>query len=411
MDILQQVQALQFSDRKQAEDLLTQFLRQVYPEEIAQIELRPLAISLNSFNGFLTLANGKRYFFKTHTEADTVISEYYNAHQLSETGYPVIKPLFSSTTVGQQLLIYDVIEDESVFDLAWQIECGSSAALDELTLAQHDSDQHLLDLYYHSIEFQSAENALHSPIHQLFYHRLTGGRLERFYDRNNKMVLPNKTYTLDEVRSTNWIINGQVYRDNLDRLIQEAINVLHPKQSGITVVGHGDAHNGNVFFQKRKQSTKLIYFDPAFAGRHNPLLDLVKPLFHNVFAMWMYFPHQKRDTTQIDFRDKNGTWIVEYNYQLHPVRNMFLESKTTYVLIPLLKHLQKNGWLPSNWRRYLKLALFCCPFLTMNLADNLKFPPEISLLGLAMAIEMGAESSEHTSGIDGLLNVVADQLT
>ena len=29
----------------------------------------------------------------------------------------------------------------------------------------------------------------------------------------------------------------------------------------------------------------------------------------------------------------------------------------------------------------------------MNLTDGGKFPPEISLLGLAMAVEMGAESS------------------
>ena len=36
------------------------------------------------------------------------------------------------------------------------------------------------------------------------------------------------------------------------------------------------------------------------------------------------------------------------------------------------------------------MALFCCPFLTMNLSDTNKFPPAITLLGLAMSVEMGS---------------------
>jgi hypothetical protein len=50
--------------------------------------------------------------------------------------------------------------------------------------------------------------------------------------------------------------------------------------------------------------------------------------------------------------------------------------------------------------------LFCCPFLTLNLADEERFPPEIALLGLAMAVEMGAESAGERSLIDRTLDEV-----
>ncbi len=57
------------------------------------VELRPLAVSLNSFNGFMTVRDGaagsRRYFFKTHIESDGVIDEYYHAALLAEAGYPV----------------------------------------------------------------------------------------------------------------------------------------------------------------------------------------------------------------------------------------------------------------------------------------------------------------------------------
>jgi hypothetical protein len=46
----------------------------------------------------------------------------------------------------------------------------------------------------------------------------------------------------------------------------------------------------------------------------------------------------------------------------------------------------------------------------MNLADREKFPPEISLLGLAMAVEMGGDSAGVRSRIDEVLDDVEQAL-
>lgn len=407
-DILQKIRDMQHSNRQGAEVLLLSFIRDNFPLDVVALQLTPLAVSLNSFNGLMTLADGSSRFFKTHTETDTVINEYYNAEMLAQAGYHVIQPVFKSTEPGKQLLVYDVIEDESVFDVAWRIETtGDTALQQQLSAAQATADDELLHLYRRTLTTQSAQDAAKAPIHQLFYHRLTAGRLERFYGGDTSIVLPNGEYAIADVRQVKWVINGQQhYSESLDDIIHRAIRLLNPAQADISVIGHGDAHNGNVFFRKNDDPPSLLYFDPAFAGRHHPLLDLTKPLFHNVFAMWMYFAQEKNESTRIYLGQHSNTWYVKYQYDLPPVRLMFLRSKVERVLIPILQDLKQHGQLREDWRAYLKAALFCCPFLTMNLTDSSKFPPEISLLGLAMAVEMGAESSGQRSLIDGTLDEV-----
>lgn len=409
-DTLQQIRDLQFTDKNGAEALLLSFIQDNFPLDVVSLELTPLAVSLNSFNGFMTFTDGQRQFFKTHTETDTVIDEYYNAGMLSNLGYPIIQPIFKSTEPGKQLLVYEVIQDKSVFDVAWTIEIEDDSDLPALTLAQNRADDELLKFYHQSLTTQSAENATKSPVHQLFYHRLTGGRLDRFYGDGTSVILPDDTHTMQEVRQVNWVINGQEYTESLEDIIQRAINLLNPARADVAVIGHGDAHNGNVFFQKEKTPPDLLYFDPAFAGTHHPLLDLTKPLFHNVFAMWMYYPEEKRDSTSISLKIESDTWYVDYDYNLPEVRHMFLRSKVGRTLIPVLKHLKSSNQLREDWRSYLKASLFCCPLLTMNLADNDKFPPEISLLGLAMAIEMGSESQNQRSLIDSVLDEVENMI-
>ncbi len=414
-DLLQRIQTLQFENKEKAEALLKSFLHEVYSPEVVKVELRPLAVSLNSFNGYITLSNGKQLFFKTHTEPDTVISEYYNAGRLADAGYPIIRPIFTSTDVGKQLLIYEVINSVSVFDVAWAIECGDSSQFADLAKAQQLADKQLFDLYVASLSHQKANENSKSPIHQLFYHRLTGGRLSRFYGQtesgeDTRIKLPGASYSIDVVRNVRWVINNQVYEETVEQIIQRAIELLNPKVDGMSIIGHGDAHNGNVFFRPETEPPSLLYFDPAFAGRHSPLLDLTKPLFHNVFAMWMYFPQITRDILHIQMEKRGEVFYIQHDYALHPIRNVFLESKLKHVVIPLLRKLYVDQLLPDNWREYLKAALFCCPFLTMNLADPQKFPPEISLLGLAMSVEMGSESKNKRSRIDQVLDTIAAKI-
>lgn len=401
-ELLYDIQRLQFSDRSQAESLLLSFIRQQFELDVVRVELRPLAVSLNSFNGFITLADSTRLFFKSHVESGAILNEYYNASELAACGYPMIQPLFQSTEAGRQLLIYEMVSDPTVFDVAWQIEQGDVNFLPTLTRLQNESDDLLFQLYQKTFEPQTAEAAARSSVHQLFYHRLTGERLNRFYADTIPIQLPDATYSMGEIRSCRWIINGIEYGETLNNLIDSATKLLQPGQSGPSILGHGDAHNGNVFMR----TEGLVYFDPAFAGRHHPLLDLTKPLFHNVYAMWMYYPHEKAAQTHIKIKH-TGNWIeVEHNYQVPHIRQMFLKSKVERVLKPIISLLNEQGMLRPDWTDYLKAALFCCPLLTMPLTNHNRFPPSISLLGLSMAIIMGGKGISRASELDQQLQSI-----
>lgn len=407
-DILQRIRDLQFTNKEQAESLLLAFFRDVLQLPAQSILLTPHAVSLNSFNGIVTFEDGRRQFFKSHTEADTIIGEYYRGELLAEAGYPVIQPVFRSTDPGKQLLIYELVEDSSVFDIAWEIEKGNPSKFDTLQDAQYKADDALFKLYQKTLHWQSAAEAATAPVHQLFYHRLTGGRLDRFYSpreqdgRDRHIELPDQKLPLKTILSANWTINSRRFSDSLSDLINRAIELLNPAQAGPAITGHGDAHNGNVFLRSGSPPS-VLYFDPAFAGRHHPLLDLTKPLFHNVFAMWMYYPQDLQERIDIEWEFKDNEIIITYQEQIPEIRQMFFNSKFERVLIPTLRILKENNWLRADWREYLKAALFCCPLLTMNLGDAARFPPEISLLGLAMSVEMGAKSLSQDTMVDQAL--------
>ena len=144
--------------------------------------------------------------------------------------------------------------------------------------AQNRSDDRLLQHYQNTLIWQTAEEAAQSPVHQLFHHRLVRGRLMRFYgdiahaSSDIPIQLPGMTSTMGEVAGVKWVINGQQYEETLADIVSRANKLLEPAQEGSAVIGHGDAHNGNVFLKEHPQPPTLLYFDPAFAGHHHPLL-------------------------------------------------------------------------------------------------------------------------------------------
>jgi hypothetical protein len=392
--ILQEIQALQFHDIPAASQRMLEFIRQSdLPFEPVEVTVRPLAVSLNSINGFITTATGQKLFFKTHIEPQSIISEYYNSAILAEAKYPVIQPLFGATEYGKQLLIYDYFDAPSLFDVLRAIETGQRDDGARVVMIQEEADRELAQIYHNTLQPLSAKNHAASPIHQLFYHRLVGGRYASFYE-HQPVALPGQSMAFEELAGWRWRINGVEYRDSIKEIVARAVRILNPaSRDAWSIVGHGDAHNGNVFLA----GDKLVYFDPAFAGRHDFLLDLTKPLFHNVFATWMYFPQAVAEQLRIEWQLRDGVIEVTHDFQPIPERMATLRSKLRSVLRPIVQELGDK--LAPDWQDYLKAALFCCPFLTMNLRDPAKFPPAITLLGLSLAVEMGSYSIGAARGV------------
>ena len=399
MDDLVTIQRMQFSERNKAEMLLRRWFLLHMDLLVESVILTPKAVSLNSFNGVYR-ANGKEYFFKTHVEEQGIVEEYYHAELLYNAGYNIVRPLRTIHQKGQQMVIYPVVHSPVMFDLMRAVELGSIELADEplLVAAEKRECERLLTIYRDTLAKNSVEEHAQAPIHQLFWHRLTGGRLKNFYaekmfpfpvseQANEKYTPPGLLF--EDLLRYRWIINGVEVSGplpTLGQLIERAKVVLHPARAAMTVIGHGDAHFGNVFLEDR---ARYQYFDPAFAGRHDPILDIVKPFFHNVYATWMYFPQQVAQDLSCSVTLHQDTISVEHNYVVSPVRQALLNTKREYLLRPLVSLLKEQGALAENWAEVMRLALMCCPLLTVNLLDSEKRSAAICWLGLTQVMQMG----------------------
>ncbi len=457
MLLLTEIQKRQFSDKAGAELELLLFLKENEDSAIAKVELQPKPESLNSLNGFVTYASGERYFFKTHTEENEKVSEYYNAEELARAGYPVITSKQITQKVGKQIVLYQIITYPTLFDLmkveedkalndtrsetnastgsktnvATESKTNSamgSKAIDattsetiaataavnfanKLLAGQIQLDKTVFDIYAKTLSHSSKEEQSKAPIHQLFSHRLADdGRVGLFYKRKS-IQLGSEVVPFETLAKMNWTINGVDYSESISQLIDRSRNDLAPRQ-GPAIAGHGDAHNGNIFVDLEK--SKFYMFDPAFAGRHHPLLDLTKPLFHNVFARWMYYPEQVIHEFDLKFDLHGDRIVIEHSFKPSVLRLGHLKTRVDNVLRPTVALLNGTGDFDDSWRSFVRSALFCCPFLTVNLfaeyvpngtlSERYKLP--IKLLGLAMAVELGAMAHKGSNQLTDIIDEV-----
>jgi len=418
MSLLTDIQKLQFSDKQKAEGDLLTFLKQNEDESIDQVELTPKPQSLNSINGFITYKNGERLFFKTHTEENEQLSEYYNADVLSKAGYPIFQIRQVTHRPGRQIALYEVISLPTLFDLLkseedeFLVRGEFSKTTSALLRAQEKYDKSVAEIYRTTLTTMDVEKDKSAPVHQLFSHRLAAdGRVGIFYTPNS-LNLGDKQLTFDALAKKRWVINGVEYSETLAEIIDRSRRLLQPN-GGPAIIGHGDAHNGNLFVDI--ESETFYMFDPAFAGLHNVLIDMTKPTFHNIFARWMYYPEQVEKEFELKYKITADAIVIDHTFHPSKLRLAFLSLRKKHVLDPTIKMLAEKNSLPSNWQEFFRSSLFCCPFLTVNLLAQHKangslaerYGLPIKLLGLSMAVQFGALQHRNANSlsdvIDGLL--------
>ena len=365
--------------------------------------------SLNSLNGRVTLRDGGQLFFKYHNEEgeDKTIEEYYNAELLRESGYRVDVPVYACGEPGRQILFYALRSDLRLADACREIE--ERQAWDEmapLIEAQREYDQQGLAGALRTLIAGDLAAVCKEPVHQLFHHRVVGdgaepgfgGRVERFYV-GKTFNFPGVEVPWDQLKDLHWTINGVRYRRTLGELFHAAGARLNPERladHGV-VTAHGDAHNANVWYETPADAApQLVSFDPAFAGRQIPaLLAEIKATFHNIFAhpLWLYEPERVAGEYEVRVRVEGDVFHVEHDWQLTPLRHGFLDSKRDLYWRPLLGALRERGLLPEDWEQVVRLALFCCPTLVLDLREGggSGHTAHSSALGLAMAVMCGSE--------------------
>ena len=90
---------------------------------------------------------------------------------------------------------------------------------------------------------------------------------------------------------------------------------------------------------------------------------------------------------------------VDYNWsieKLSPLRLQILDIYKREVWKPLIQELADRKLLPPYWKDYIRAALFCCPFLVMDLIDGSKYSPAQTVLALSKCVELGSKTGEDT---------------
>ncbi len=402
---------------EEAQIALKKLLFEIFPYlHIEKVEIKQSQLSLNSVNGFITLHGAKELFFKFHTEENEILEEYYSSELLAKYHLPIVKPLYISRVPGKQILIYEKINNPTCFALLDGYERGEIGEIfeEKFLNAQKKLDKKLYNVAINTL--QIVDNLVYdeSRLLQLFYRRLKvkngTARVDEFY-QNKDINLPDGTLiNFEELKKYKWVINDRKYESSLEDLILSATEVLDPfKYDKVPVcVGHGDDHYGNIFAFEENGKYEFKLFDPAFAEDiQHVLLTQVKATFHNIFAhpFWLYNPERLEKDLKIEFDldEENKILKINHNWDLkeNSIRTKLLNVKIENFWKPLITELEKrNPPYPPLSRGqdcliFIKRALFCCPFLCLNLINLDKeksavfYTPKTSLLALSKAVEMG----------------------
>ncbi|WP_413283000.1 hypothetical protein [Vibrio sp. MA40-2] len=390
-------------------------ISQITGVEVKQLTINRDQYSLNSLNGIVSLIDSSDYFFKYHHEEgeEHSIEEYYRAELLKQHGFPVDVPVFACKEPGRQILLYTKRDEQRLADVCRTIEMQKDwANMAPVIEAQVAFDKLVLGKTLNSYRVGTKTQVNSEAIHQLFYRRLVdkvnpvgfGGRVAKFYV-GKTFALGSVVLDWDTFANAKWQINGIDYPHTIFELFQQASNVLDPinlANHGV-VTAHGDAHNANVWFEQSDKPS-LSMFDPAFAGEYIPaLLSEIKATFHNIFAhpYWLYEPKEVESNYDINvyFNDETSTIHINHNWDLTPLRQSFLDSKMTHYWKPLIQFLADKNALPAHWKEIIRLGLFCCPTLVMNLrasADNSNTAYS-SALGFALAVSLASSNDAGLS--------------
>lgn len=392
-----------------AEALLADLLRDLFGVDARDLAINHDQYSLNSLNGFFE-ADGKPYFFKFHQEEneEEMSGEYYRADILAKAGLPVDQPLMMSTLPGEQILVYRRRTDPRFSDALRTLDGLHDEQMARQAVdAERRLNETVLSVYLRTLHPVTPDEVMKEPVHRLFRDRLVtapkgiypGGRLESFYV-DKAFDFPGVTLSWDSLSKARFVINGIEYRETLGQLFDAAHERLNPVRLADSggVTAHGDAHNANVWFERREGRASLSFFDPAFAGEHIPtLLAEVKTTFHNILAhpYWLYDPALAEQKFKATAKYENGRLFADFDWKLTPVRKALLETKAEAMWKPLLAALKQRDMLPGDWRKVVRLGLFLCPTLVMNLrAGATSHNPTSSLIGLSVAMMVGSEPDE-----------------
>ncbi|MFA6136441.1 MAG: hypothetical protein WC705_03775, partial [Candidatus Paceibacterota bacterium] len=339
--------------------------------------------SSNSNFGVALFENGKKAFFKEMLNDARFQAEISGFVSVSSYFPNLQEPIFTDPKVN--LISYpwyqgDILArkrlmpiDKDSFDFFVELELRKSEDIMNAYInSSHDILRGLV----------TEERISSSRIHELYYDRLVGERLGKFYG-NFKVQIGEDEVPFSDILHLIPIINGKRYKP-LVELIQQATEVLNPAKLNkeLIVCGLGDAHSGNVMCENNPN--EYLYIDYEFSGFHSPYLDIAKSLY-NDFSFNLFYADKKPLSPEISVSVKRDgdLIIINHNYVPDDLSRYILKAKIEGIIKPFHNALLLNE--DDNWWKILGSAMLCCGLLTRNLSLFSDIP---FWLNLSNTIEM-----------------------
>src|SRR5207245_3973156 len=118
------------------------------------------------------------------------------------------------------------------FDLVRAVEMGNAGniSMETLVSAETRECERLLNIYQATLARATSEENAAAPIHQLFWHRISGGRFSNYYPgKFVRFPIENAHHrgvAFDELLEYHWVINYAMQRKTLGELVAMPVVVL-----------------------------------------------------------------------------------------------------------------------------------------------------------------------------------------
>lgn len=132
--------------------------------------------------------------------------------------------------------------------------------------------------------------------------------------------------------------------------------------------GLEDAHEGNIMVEDRAQSNsarRILYVEYEGSDHHSPILDIVKPLYNDVFSGVLY-ADCILEPPRVDVSITRGRLTLRLHSASRRLSQGIFEIKRRHLIEPLLLHAPELG---LDIIEVLSNCLFASTLLTRNSSE------------------------------------------
>lgn len=221
---------------------------------------------------------------------------------------------------GLEWALYEYIEGELMIEKFIDFELNGKSK--ESLILEIEKEKLLRKM--HSLNKQIMfKDYLVSKTNLLFYQRINGERYKTFYQTtpNNISRYFNKKIT----------INNHNFSQTIDEVFNQIrnkyISYKDTNPSLTAILGHGDAHHGNIIV-----NDKICFIDNEYVGYIPPFMELAKP-YYNDFVGTLFFHYNDLLSEYFHIDSiKNGATSLEIKVSIPKkikLRTLITEAKLT----------------------------------------------------------------------------------